>query len=309
MTKQITIREALTEQETEFFWEQLHAYHARDIFPDPGDEDLDYFLDDSQYRDQIEKLRNREKDPVHYLLFSREGQDMGFAMAAVFNSEDGKCFLMEFCVLPEFRGGGTGSVCAGAFLDWAKSMGSRYAELNCNGEQRKRFWSRQGFVPNGVDEWGVPLMLLPPEEEENISVEILCDPEDWQLMKLECGFLAEIGEDALSDDKKERLSKAVEQGRIIFFLAKRGYRAVGMCSVSPCFSTFCCGNTGVFDDFYIEPVFRRQGVARKLAEAAQNWCVQNDIESLTVCCAPCDEEMYKALGFSEPLGRTFAHLS
>ena len=30
--------------------------------------------------------------------------------------------------------------------------------------------------------------------------------------------------------------------------------------------------------------------------------------SLTVCCAPCDEKMYRALGFDIGLGITFAHI-
>lgn len=30
--------------------------------------------------------------------------------------------------------------------------------------------------------------------------------------------------------------------------------------------------------------------------------------SLTVCCAPCDEKMYQALGFDIGLGTTFAHI-
>ena len=81
-----------------------------------------------------------------------------------------------------------------------------------------------------------------------------------------------------------------------------------MCSVSPSFSTFSCGKVGTFDDFYVEPAFRKQGIARKLAEAAQEWCRENGVASLTVCCAPCDEEMYQALGFDAPLGRTFSKL-
>ena len=89
-------------------------------------------------------------------------------------------------------------------------------------------------------------------------------------------------------------------------MAKRGYRAVGMCSVAKCFSTFACTDTGVFDDFYIEPVFRKKGVARKLAQAAQDWCKENGLASLTVTCAPCDEGMYQALGFDIRLGSTFA---
>ena len=94
---------------------------------------------------------------------------------------------------------------------------------------------------------------------------------------------------------------------VTFFMAKRGYRAVGMCSVAAYYSTFSCSNTGVYEDFYIEPAFRGKGIARMLARAAQNWCRENGITSLTVCCAPCDKAMYQALGFYTSLGATFAH--
>ena len=75
-----------------------------------------------------------------------------------------------------------------------------------------------------------------------------------------------------------------------------------------CFSTFSCSDIGTFDDFYIEPVLRRKGVARELTQAAQEWSRENGIASLTVTCAPCDEEMYQALGFATHLGTTFAYL-
>ncbi|MBQ4040009.1 MAG: GNAT family N-acetyltransferase, partial [Oscillospiraceae bacterium] len=91
-------------------------------------------------------------------------------------------------------------------------------------------------------------------------------------------------------------------------IAWRGSRAVGMCSVTRCFSTFACADTGVFEDFYIEPVFRGKGIARKLAKEAQRWCRENEVASLTVCCAPCDEEMYRSLGFEVGLGSTFAYI-
>ena len=80
---------------------------------------------------------------------------------------------------------------------------------------------------------------------------------------------------------------------------------MGMCSVAKCFSTFACSETGVFDDFYIEPVFRKKGVARMLAQAAQDWCKENGLASLTVTCAPCDVGVYQALGFDFRLGTTF----
>lgn len=308
MKNQISIREAITEADAAAFWEQLRIYFKRDIFPDPADEDRAYFLS-TEYRAQIQKIHDRPQDRCRYLFFHRDGQDIGFAMPVIFTTEDGKCFIMEFCVYPAFRGNGTGKACAGALLEWAKENGARYAELNySSNERRRRFWQRMGFVKNGADEWGEPLMLLPPEEDVPITVEILSDAEDWQLLKLENGFLAEIGEDPLTEEKQERLQQAIRDGKITFFLAKRGYRAVGMCSVSPCFSTFSCADTGVFDDFYIEPVFRKKRTARKLAQAAQTWCQENGIASLTVCCAPCDEGMYQSLGFGARLGTTFAHL-
>lgn len=124
MNKTIHIREAVTPEEVERFWQELHAYHARDVFPDPAEEDRAYFLDDSQYRAAVQRIHDREGDRCYYLLFRREGRDIGFALTALYPSEDGKCFVMEFCVLPEFRGGGTGTACARLLLDWAADRGA-----------------------------------------------------------------------------------------------------------------------------------------------------------------------------------------
>lgn len=146
------------------------------------------------------------------------------------------------------------------------------------------------------------------ETEDSIIVEMLSASEEWQFKKLENDFLQEIGEQALTEEKQERLWRAIREGRILFFVAKCGGRVVGMCSVVKSFSTFDCSDLGVFDDFYIEPAFRKRGIARKLARAAQEWCRENSLASLTVCCAPCDEEMYQSLGFDVRLGVTFAHL-
>ena len=308
MENQITIREAIRSDDVAAFWEQLHTYHKRDIFPDPNSEDLEYFLG-SAYHDHMMKIHSRPQDRCCFLFFRRDGRDIGFAMPVIYTTEDGKCFIMEFCVYPEFRGNGTGKECARVLLDWAKEHGALYAELNYGGDKRRRhFWETIGFFGNGADEWGEPLMILPPADDVPITVEILVDPEDWQLKKLENGFLKEIGESPATEEKQAQLSRAIRDGKITFFVAKRGYRAVGMCSVAKCFSTFACTDIGMFDDFYIEPVFRGKGIARMLAQAAQNWCSENGLASLNVCCAACDAERYQALGFRTRLGETFAYL-
>ena len=308
MNNQITIREAVTDKDVALFWEQLHTYHKRDIFPDANSEDLKYFLG-SEYHNHMMKIHDRPHDRCRFLFFNREGQDIGFAMPVIFTTEDSKCFIMEFCIYPKFRGGGAGKECAKVLLDWAKENGALYAELNYGSDDRRhRFWKSAGFIENGTDEWGEPLMILPPEDKVPYTVEVLADPTDWQLLKLENGFKRDIGEEALTEEKQKQLQKAIEDGKITFFIAKRGYRAVGMCSVAKCYSTFSCSFTGVYEDFYIEPAFRGKGIARKLARAAQMWCKENGISSLTVCCAPCDEKMYQKFGFDVTLGHTYAHL-
>ena len=304
MNDKITIREALSEKELAFFWEELRGYFKRDIFPDPEDEDREYFLGE-EYREQIQVLHDRKVDRCSYILFSKNGIDIGFALPALYLNEDGKCFIMEFCVLPEHRGHGTGKECARALMDWSRERGASYWELNSGGnERRERFWKSLGFVPNGADEWGEPLMMLPPEEETSITVEPFVPADDWQLMKLENGFLGDIGEESMDEERQERLREAIAGGRISFFLAKRGTRAVGMCSVAAYWSTFSCGEIAVFEDFYIEPVFRGKGIARLLAKAAQSYCAQKGFASLSVCCADCDRDMYKALGFETRLGNS-----
>ena len=42
MENQITIREAVTENDVALFWEQLYIYFKRDMFSDPEDEDREY---------------------------------------------------------------------------------------------------------------------------------------------------------------------------------------------------------------------------------------------------------------------------
>ena len=94
MNNSITIREAVTETDIANFWEQLHLYHKRDIFPRPDQEDLDYFLG-SAYHDHMMQIHSRPQDRCFFLFFQRNGQEIGFAMPVIFTSEDGKCFIME----------------------------------------------------------------------------------------------------------------------------------------------------------------------------------------------------------------------
>lgn len=255
----INIRECANAAEEKFFWDELLAYFDRDLFPDPEDEDRAYFLS-GDYRESARELHQRANDRLRYLLFSRDGVDIGFVMAIIYNTEDDKCYLMEFCVLPEHRGNGTGRACARTFFEWAKANGAQYVELNAHTQQRQRFWKSVGFVENGRDDWGEPLYMLPPTQKLPVSAGRLRDVTDWQLVKLTNGLLCEKGREPLSDAQRDALATVLAQKQYTAFIAKRGYRAVGVCFVDA---------RGRIADVYVEPVFRGQNVEAMLLRAAR----------------------------------------
>lgn len=136
--------------------------------------------------------------------------------------------------------------------------------------------------------------------DQAFAAEILTDAE--KLWPLEDRFLEEIGEEKMSAEGREAVRRAAEEGRIVFFAVKREERIVGICSVSPCFSTFSCRTCGVFDDFFVEPDSRGKGAARVLTEYVKAWCGKQGYGSLLVGCSQCDAGMYASLGFDAELG-------
>ena len=137
-------------------------------------------------------------------------------------------------------------------------------------------------------------------EDLNVTVEVLKNTDE--LWSMENAFLKAVGEDEMTLERFQRLAEAVKDERIIFFAARMNGTLVGMCSVSPCFSTFSCKTCGVFDDFFIEPEHRGRGVARKLVNAARKCCKERDWASLTVGCSHQDACMYQSLVFDTALG-------
>ena len=131
LNSNIILYEAKTEADIRRFRAELRAYHARDIFPGEEDrEELAYFLGE-EYRGQIEALRKRERDPLHFLFLRRDEEEIGFAMPVIYDSEDGKCFLLEFCVYPDFRGKGAARLLANAARDWCRERGVASLTVTC----------------------------------------------------------------------------------------------------------------------------------------------------------------------------------
>ena len=125
-----------------------------------------------------------------------------------------------------------------------------------------------------------------------------------QLWELQKAYKAEIGEDEPGEQECARLAAAIQNGQIIFYGAWNDDTLIGSCSITAGFSTFDYAQSGVFEDFYIVPEYRHQGVARALVQYAFR---ESGVHSLTVGCADCDVEMYRALGFSVVLGNLLAY--
>ena len=129
----------------------------------------------------------------------------------------------------------------------------------------------------------------------------VCDMDAlWDLHKR---YKTEIGEETPDEEQKGRLTDAVEKGAILFYGAWEDGKLIGCCSVTVGFSTFDYLPSGVFEDFYVCPEHRHQGVARRLVGFAYR---ESGVSSLTVGCADCDVRMYRALGFTIQLGNLLA---
>lgn len=124
-----------------------------------------------------------------------------------------------------------------------------------------------------------------------------------ELKFLQKNYKKAIGEDEPNEAQLESLKKAIEQGNIRFYGCICKTSLVACCSVCFTYSTFNYGKSGVFEDFYILPEYRHKGIARKLVAYAYE---QSKVNFLTVGCADCDVEMYRAIGFQIPLGNMMA---
>lgn len=123
------------------------------------------------------------------------------------------------------------------------------------------------------------------------------------LWELQMAYKKSIGEETPSKEDQMHLADAIRDGKIEFYGAWDKEKLIGCCSVTKGFSTFNYKTTGVFEDFYIVPEHRHKGIASELVRFAFE---KSGVGSLTVGCADCDLEMYRALGFTVKLGNLLA---
>ena len=198
----------------------------------------------------------QRSDSPSFLVENRE--IVGFVVYCIYASEDGKCFVLDFYVIPSLRNKGTGSAFFALFKEWAEREGAAYFELNTHCVRALRFWKRQGFLENGADDAGVILLCLPPKEQgefTRLERPDLCDVDLlWQVRKLINGWRKESDHPPITDEEMKRLCESLKQETVSMTLVRRGYRAVGMCLLK----------NGVCKVVFVEPVFRCEIVQRLL---------------------------------------------
>ena len=152
----ITIQEIPMEKVDEF-WDIHMKYLIEDgIISD--EEDIEYFSGD-EYRTILMEHMKRENDKHHMVYFMRDDKKIGAAQYNTYQSEEGKCFILDFWVFPEYRGNGTGHACFEALESYTRADGAVYYEINSEKEDSIRFWESLGFVENGVDEWDMKVFV------------------------------------------------------------------------------------------------------------------------------------------------------
>lgn len=143
--------------EIQDFWSRHITYLINDgIITDK--EDIEYFTS-NEYRGILEAHMVRDIDKQHMIYFIRNEKRIGAASYCIYQSEDGKCFILDYWIFPEYRGNGTGHLCFTALEQYTKNDGAKYYELNSSKENSIRFWKSIGFIENGKDEYDMPLLI------------------------------------------------------------------------------------------------------------------------------------------------------
>lgn len=149
--------EEIPVENIEDFW-KIHIKYLIDDEIISDEEDIEYFSGD-EYREILQSHMQRDVDKHHMVYFLKDDTRIGAAQYTTYQSEDGKCFIMDYWIFPEYRGIGIGRACFEVLEKYTKADGASYYELNSEKEDSIRFWKSLGFVENGVDEWDMKVFV------------------------------------------------------------------------------------------------------------------------------------------------------
>ena len=264
---------------------------------------------DAETEHWIDSIIRLQGSPERHLEICRlNGAPIGFCHGKTDRPEHKGCkkvgygCILGFYVAPGYRRKGIGTAMFRRLESLFQADGASRMYLTAEPRSGVPFWTALGFARSGEVSPENHLDIY--EKEMSLVLMSLTTAHFSSLTELHLAYKSAIGEDAPTEADLAALRDAIGSGTIRFYGAFADMQLVGCCSVSYTWSTFCYSRAGVFEDFYILPEYRHRGIARQLVLFAVR---QSGAGSLTVSCADCDAEMYKALGFRIPIGNLLAY--
>ncbi|QQK08682.1 GNAT family N-acetyltransferase [Miniphocaeibacter halophilus] len=167
-------------EELDLLWNMRDEYMYRDILSNDKigleitEKDREWLLS-PEYRDYMEKLFFRNINKAYPVLLKKEKKVVGFCIYCTYHSEDGKCFIVEYCILPKYRGNKLGTVFFNMIKETEVLKGAKYFELNVSNKRNMSFWMKQGFNFKGIDKYGSVILTT---EKDSILLFNL-DENNW----------------------------------------------------------------------------------------------------------------------------------
>lgn len=131
----------LTENDLPDYFKNQWEYLCRDLFSDADTQEERAYFCSPEYRSEV---RVRLLDGSLLLLrYEEKGAVLGFSQILL---ERGKARVMEFWVLPQYRGRGFGKVCWQKTEEGLKTLGIHRVTLEAATNCAEKFWKTMGFT-------------------------------------------------------------------------------------------------------------------------------------------------------------------
>lgn len=159
MNLELSLYEVKLKEEVDFFWKKRDQYMKEDIISNctlgkPLDEEDKKWFFSKEYKDHIMNLFSRNKDQLKILFFRKNNEYVGFCIYVTYLSEDGKCFILDYCIDSNHRNQGLGKQFFYLLKDHTIAEGAKYFALNLSNDNNRRFWKSLKFEKGCIDERG-----------------------------------------------------------------------------------------------------------------------------------------------------------
>lgn len=144
-----------SDNDIKYFWDKRNEYMLKDIIPncELGDKltahDIEWFFS-KEYKDHIMKLYKRNIDPLFIVFINQDKSNIGFMTYIIYNSEDGKCFILDYCIYQQYRNIGIGKIAYSLLEKDFINRGAAYINLNVSNTNNERFWIDNKFSKTNI---------------------------------------------------------------------------------------------------------------------------------------------------------------